>query len=95
LNEEAGAVLLFGVNMSTKEEQQAEWEAWHQKSLEEDFQKFMNAPFENLRSDYYYRRYDREDAVKLQKMLEERLGISDPEGEMPEEAWRQSNWCSE
>lgn len=78
----------------TDEEQKAIWDAEHQKSLEEDFQEFMNSPFENLRSNYYYRKYDREDAVALQKMLEDRLGVKDPEGEMPEEAWRKSNWCS-
>jgi hypothetical protein len=63
--------------------------------LEEEFQKLMSSPFENLRSNYYYRRYDREEAVQLQKMLEEKLGTVDPEGPMPEEAWRKSNWCAE
>lgn len=63
--------------------------------LEKEFQKLMASPFETLRSDYYYRRHDREEAVKLQKMLEERLGMEDPEGEMPEEGWQKSSWCSE
>lgn len=63
-------------------------------SLEEEFQKYMVSPFEALRSDYRYRRLNKEEAVALQKMLEDRLGISDPEGEIPEEAWRHSNWCS-
>ncbi len=79
----------------TDEEQKAEWEAWHQKSLEDAFDEFMNCPFESLRSRYYYRNYNREDTVALQKMIEDRLGVKDPEGEIPEEGWRQSNWCSE
>jgi hypothetical protein len=63
--------------------------------LEKDFQKFLKSSFDNLRFEYYCRRYNREDAMILQNMLEERLGLSDPEGEIPEESWRQPNLCSE
>jgi hypothetical protein len=62
--------------------------------LDEEFAKLLLTPFETLRSNYYYRRHDREEAEALQKMLEERLGFSDPEGTLPEEGWRHSNWCS-
>jgi len=77
----------------TEEEQKAYWETEHKQDLENDFQEFMRSPFESLRSKYYYRDLNREDAVTIQKMIEEKLG-PDPEGELPEEGWRKSNWCS-
>ena len=77
----------------TPEEQKAWWDNHRQKELEEDFEEFMKSPFETLRSQYYYKHYNREEAIKIQKMIEERLGTPDPEGEMPEEGWRKSNWC--
>lgn len=83
------------ISQLTPEEQKEWWKAYRLKELEQDFQKLMSTPFENLRSDYYRRQYNREEAIVIQKMLEERLGFADPEGEMPEEAWRKSNWCSE
>jgi hypothetical protein len=62
--------------------------------LEKEFQKLVMSSFQTLRNDYYYRRYSQEEAEHLQHLLEERLGMSDPEGDIPEEAWRHSNWCS-
>jgi len=81
-------------NMSP-EEQKAWWAAERKKELEEDFEEFMKSPFEALRSKYYERHYDRDEATFIQSLLEEKLGTTDPEGELPEEAWRKSNWCSE
>jgi hypothetical protein len=53
----------------------------------------MQSVFENLRYDYRERKHSKEEAEKLQKMLEERLGMKDHLGPMPDEAWRRSNWC--
>jgi len=63
--------------------------------LEYEFNQLMRTPFETLRNNYYYRKHSKEETEALQKMLEERLGTKDPEGEVPEEAWRKSNWCSD
>lgn len=63
--------------------------------LEEEFQSLLKSTFETLRSHYDCRRYSKEEAEKLQRMLERKLGMEDPDGEIPEEAWRRSNWCSE
>lgn len=78
----------------TPEEQQALWEEEHKQDLEDDFQEFMNSPFQQLRDAYYDHKYNREDALILQQKLEERLGVKDPNGEMPEEGWRRSSWCT-
>lgn len=62
-------------------------------NLEEEFQELMRAGFDELRNRYYYRDISRDEAQQLQKMLEEKLGISDPHGELPEEGWQRSSWC--
>jgi hypothetical protein len=61
--------------------------------LEWEFEKLIQSAFETLRYDYRERRHSKEEAEKLQKMLEERLGVTDPLGPIPEEGWRRSNWC--
>lgn len=61
--------------------------------LERQFQKLINSPFEQLHSNYYHREYSKEEAEALQKKLVAQLGMEDPEGEIPEEGWRKSNWC--
>lgn len=63
--------------------------------LEEGFIKLLNAPFDQLRDDYHNRKYSKEEAESLQQMLQDRLGVEDPEGPIPDEAWRRSNWCSD
>lgn len=63
-------------------------------NLEQAFQNILLSTFEKLRSDYHYHDFTKEEAEQLQKMLEDKLGMPDPEGAIPEEAWRRSNWCS-
>lgn len=62
-------------------------------NLEEEFNELMRAGFDELHNRYYYKDISRDEAVQLQKMLEEKLGFADPHGEIPEEGWRRSSWC--
>lgn len=64
-------------------------------NLEYEFNQLLLSTFAKLREDYQYRDHTKAEAEELQKMLEEKLGMKDPDGPMPEEAWRRSNWCSQ
>jgi len=63
--------------------------------LENEFQDLLKSPFEALRDRFYRHAYDRDQAVLLQKSLEETLGMQDPEGDLPDEGWRRSDWCGD
>lgn len=62
--------------------------------LEREFNKLLASVFGQLHYDYENRKYSKENAETLQHMLQERLGMEDPEGPIPEEGWRRSNWCT-
>lgn len=61
--------------------------------LEDEFKRLMAAPYSQLRDDLHYKDISHEDALALQKMLEEKLGFPDPQGELPEPGWQRSSWC--